>query len=311
MPIKDFVSLVKSDTAAKRALLKLRCKKGRLFCTACGSLKIRRHVAGRYRCRRCRYCFGLFTGTWWGRLRLPWRTSLWLLKLFELEVTAHQAARQVGVSYPTAHRAYLLFRRALLAHHRPQLLRREVEADESYFGGRRKGKRGRGAAGKIPVFGILERKGRVQVTVVPNVTAQTLLQETVKMVRRGTLVYTDKYKGYDTLAFCGYRRLAVNHQRRYARGKVHINGLEGFWSYAKGKLLKHHGVSPAYFPLYLFEMEFRYNQRREDLFVWFLKALLQPVEQLPAVLDKRGRKVRKGTTGKTAAGAACTQPAKG
>lgn len=293
MPIKDFVSLVKSDSAAKRALLKLRCKKGRLFCTACGSLKTRRHTAGRYRCQRCRYCFGPFTGTWWGRLRLPWRTSLWLLKLFELEVTAHQAARQVGVSWPTAHRAFQLFRRALLAHNRPALLQREVEADESYFGGRRKGKRGRGAAGKIPVFGILERKGRVQVTVVPNVTAQTLLHETVKMVRRGTLVYTDKYKGYNTLTFCGYRRLQVNHRRRFARGKVHINGLEGFWSYAKGKLLKHHGVAPAHFPLYLFEMEFRYNNRGTDLFALFLAALLKPVAPLPPALDKRRRRGRK------------------
>ena len=69
-----------------------------------------------------------------------------------------------------------------------------MEADESYFGGRRKGKRGRGAAGKVPVFGIIERKGRVWVQPVEDVSAETLLDATVRKVRRGSLVYTDKYK---------------------------------------------------------------------------------------------------------------------
>lgn len=74
--------------------------------------------------------------------------------------------------------------------------------DESYFGGRRKGKRGRGAAGKVPVFGILERNGTVKVEVVKNVTAQSLLNMTIKTVRRGSIVYTDKFRGYDALMFC-------------------------------------------------------------------------------------------------------------
>jgi transposase len=61
---------------------------------------------------------------------------------------------------------------------------------------------------------------------------------------------------------------------------VHINGLEGFWSFAKGKLHKYHGVSPEKFPLYLFEMQFRYNHRGQDLFRLILNALLQPVPEL-------------------------------
>jgi transposase len=97
------------------------------------------------------------------------------------------------------------------------------------------------------------------------------------MVKRGSLVYTDRWRGYDTLTFCGYRHLRVNKARRFSRGKVHVNGLEGFWSYAKGKLLKFHGVSPTKFPLYLYEMQFRYNHRHHDLFRLFLNALLQPV----------------------------------
>jgi transposase len=146
------------------------------------------------------------------------------------------------------------------------LLKGEVELDESYFGGRRKGNRGRGAFNKVPVFGILERNGVVKVEVVKNVKAETLLNLTVQTVRRGSIVYTDKFKSYDSLMFCGYRHLKIDHKKKFASGKVYINGVEGFWSYAKERLIKHHGVSKERFPLYLKEMEFRYNKRGESLF---------------------------------------------
>ena len=141
----------------------------------------------------------------------------------------------------------------------------EVELDESYFGARRKGKRGRGAAGKVTVFVILERAGRVWVTQVPDVTGETLLGLTVKTVRRGSIVYTDRFKSYDSLMFCGYRHLNLDHSKLFARGRVYINGLEGFWSFAKERLHKYHGISPGRFPLYLKELEFRYNHREEDI----------------------------------------------
>lgn len=128
-------------------------------------------------------------------------------------------------------------------------------------------------AGKIPVFGILSRKNKVFVEAVPNVTSQTLLSLTVKKVRRGSIVYTDKYKGYDALMYCGYKHLSVDHSSRFCHGKVHINGLEGFWSWAKERLFKHHGISPRWFPLYLKELEFRYNHRKDDLFLLLVKMM--------------------------------------
>ena len=280
MRIKAFQSLLKSDSRALRYLRKKRYKNGRVSCHACSCRTIYRLAEGRYRCSRCRYTFGLFTSTWFGLARIELGTWLWLIKLFELEVTALQAAAHTGVSYPTSLRVFTLIRRAILAQEQPRILRSEVELDESYFGGRRKGRRGRGAAGKVPVFGILERKGKVSVSVIPNVTGKTLLNETVRMVKRGSLVYTDKFRGYDALTFCGYRHLKVDHGKRFSRGRVHINGLEGFWSYAKGKLYKHHGVSPSKFPLYLYEMQFRYNHRNADLFDLILNALLKPVPDL-------------------------------
>jgi len=177
-------------------------------------------------------------------------------------------ASQMNLAYNTAYGAIQTIRYAILAHAEdgPDFLSGEIELDEAYFGGRRKGNRGRGAAGKVPVFGILERQGKVRVTVVQDVCAETLTNLTLKTVRRGSIVYTDKFRSYDSLMFCGYRHLKVDHNKRFASGKVYINGLEGFWSWAKERLIKYHGVSKTNFPLYLKELEFRYNHRYTDIF---------------------------------------------
>lgn len=280
--------MVRTAASARRALIKRREPRVWAACVACGARRPYGLADGRWRCRvrTCGYTFGVRTGTWAGLSRVPDATWLWLVKLFELELTASQAAVQTGVSYPTAHKAFMLLRRAVLATAEPELFRQEVEADESYFGARspKRGRgvpRGRGGTPfKTPVFGILERHGHVQVTVVPNCSAATLRDQTLRWVKRGTLVYTDRWKGYDTLTFCGYRHLRVDHQRHFSRGKVHINGLEGFWSYAKSKFLKHHGVSPQKFPLYLYEWQFRYNHRHEDLFTLFLAESLKLLPNL-------------------------------
>ena len=217
------------------------------------------------------------------RCRLAPRTWLWLIKLFELEVTALQAAGQAGVSYPTALRAFTTLRRAIAEPGRARAARRtRSKLDESYFGPSRSrryrgGPKGRGTRAKTPVFGVLERGGQVVVHVVPDVTADTLLDSTIKLVKRGSIVYSDEWRGYATLAYCGYRHLRVKHAHRFTHGKVHVNGLEGFWSYAKGKLIRHRGISPRYFPLYLYEMQFRYNHRRQELFPLLLAAVLKPV----------------------------------
>ena len=217
---------------------------------------------GRYRCSRCRYTFHDFSGRWINQGRLSCIQWLSLVKLFELEVSARKMASQIQLSYRAVYNAVMAIRWAILSHAEDAetLLGGEIELDESYFGGRRKGNRGRGAAGKVPVFGILERDGLVHVNVVPNVTAETLLGLTVKKVRRGSVVYTDKFKSYDSLMFCGYRHLKVDHGKYFSSGKVYINGMEGFWSWAKERLIKHHGVSKEYFPLYLSLFNAIYNQ---------------------------------------------------
>jgi transposase len=78
------------------------------------------------------------------------------------------------------------------------------------------------------------------VDIVRNVSAKTLLSNTIKKVRKGSIVYTDKWRGYDSLVFSGYKHLSIDHQKIFAKGKVYINGIEGFWSFAKERMAKHH-----------------------------------------------------------------------
>lgn len=274
MNIAEFSQIAGSKRRAHSFLLK-RCWKHAINCIRCGTRKIYRLSTGRYRCAVCGYTFSDFTGRWIGRLNIDVRQWLWIIKLFALELSARKISQQVGPSYPTVLKAVNMIRQSIVAHDSDTtgLLGGEVEADETYFGGKRKGPRGRGARNKTPVFGILERNGTVKVEVVPDVSAESLLGLTLKMVRRGSIVYTDKFRSYDSLMFCGYRHLKVDHSKRFVSGKVYINGLEGFWSYAKERLIKHHGVSKKRFPLYLKEMEFRYNHRNDDIFAIYVNYL--------------------------------------
>jgi transposase len=281
MDVKSFESLVKSENKARLYFVRLARKNSSIFCARCGSTKFYRIVGKRCRCKDCGYTFHELSGRWLNELNISYKIWLWIIKLFELELSAKRIGEQVGISYPTALKAVAIIRCSLLdTKHDPDLLTGEIELDESYFGGRRKGKRGRGAAAKVPVFGILERDGVVRVEAVKDVTAKTLLSLTIKTVRRGSIVYTDKYRSYDSLMFCGYRHLKIDHGKKFASGKVYINGIEGFWSYAKERLIKHHGVSKEKFPLYLKEMEFRYNHRGQDIFSLIGKNLVKLVPNL-------------------------------
>lgn len=118
----------------------------------------------------------------------------------------------------------------------------------------------------MPVFGILERGGKVTVEVVPDVKGDTFLELAIRNVKRGSLICPDRFRSYNGLVSYGFKHRRIDHGKRFANGIVYINGIEGFWSYAQERLMKNHGVNPARSPLYLKELEFRYNHRDRDLF---------------------------------------------
>ncbi len=84
----------------------------------------------------------------------------------------------------------------------------EVEVDESYFGGRRKGKRGRGAGGKIPVFGLLKRGGKVYTKIIPDASSATLCPIIERKVVPDSIVYSDCWKGYNALDISEFKTRA-------------------------------------------------------------------------------------------------------
>ena len=132
----------------------------------------------------------------------------------------------------------------------------EIEVDESYFGGKRKGKRGRGAARKIPVFGLLKRGGKVYTKIISDASGATLIPIIERKVVPDSIVYSDCWKAYNVSDFKHFR---INHSERFADAHNHINGIENFWNQAKRHLRKFNGVPKAQFGLYLKECEWRFN----------------------------------------------------
>jgi len=268
MDLKSFEFLLRDESSIKGYLVRACWKNYVCFCIRCKTRKIYRIRRDRYRCGQCGYEFSDFAGRWINKVKLPPRDWLWLIKLFELEISARKASQQLGISYPTVHKAFHLIRQSITAHSRngTALMDGKIEAKETYFEGRLEGPSIGSSKTKFPVFGILERKGLVKVEPLHGLSAEAVLNLTVKTVRRGSIVYTDRWGIYDALMFCGYKHFTVDRGRRFTQSDVHINGVDGFWSYAKERMSKFHGVSKEKFPLYLKEMEFRYNHRHESIF---------------------------------------------
>lgn len=202
-----------------------------------------------------------------------------ILRCFSDELTAVQAARQLGLNRNTIDRYYTIFRERIAAYQETQMqkLRGNIEIDESYFGSRHRGDpRGRSTAVKIPVVGILKRNGLVYTEIIPDAPKRTLMPIIARLVARSkSNVYTDKWKSYDGLVLSGYKHHRINHSKEFARSHNHINGIESFWSYVKRKMRKHNGIPRHKFPLYLKESEFRFNHRRENLFNLMQKVALK------------------------------------
>jgi len=214
-------------------------------------------------------------------LRL-WFYAMFLMASTRCGISAKQLQREIGVTYKTAWRMFHQIRK-LMDESGGGPFGGEIEADETYIGGKRTGQ-GRGPAGKTVAFGIVERHGRIVAEVVPDVKARTLLPILWKRVpaHKGTPVYTDELGSYNLLGKLGYAHGRVNHsQDEYVRGRAHTNTIDGFWSLLKrGVNGVYHSVSPKHLPAYIHEYAYRYSHRTDEtpMFVSLLAraAALQP-----------------------------------
>jgi len=223
-----------------------------------------------FSCQWCGHHIHPTVGTLFEKSRTP--LQLWFYAIFLFTTTRHgvsgkELQRQLGVTYKTAWRMGQMIRQHMAEIDGEDPLGgngKHVEVDETMVGGKRKGKRGRGAAGKTVVFGMLERDGEVMVKVVPNVRRATLQPLIVKNVTPETSVHSDEHAGYDGLEKKGYYPKRVNHSAGEYVGfdGASVNALENFWRHLKCSIKGTHiHVSPKYLERYAKEFEYRFNRR--------------------------------------------------
>src|SRR5438445_1684502 len=200
-----------------------------------------------------------------------WFYAMYLMTSTRCGISAKQLERELGVTYKTAWRMAHLIRNELMQQD-TAVMSGAVEADETYIGGRRRvGKGGRSGRPKpglthfVPVLGVVQRKGHVFATKVPDLAQATIYPHIEKRVLPATTIYTDEYGTYRGLTKRGYQHRRIQHKQNiYVSGDVHTNTIEGFWSLVKRGLGGvYHSVSAKYLDGYLNEYAWRYNHRED------------------------------------------------
>ena len=265
---KDFDQEFPTDDACLEWIKRHRWPKG-IHCVKCQ--KITKHHRVRSRpCYECDYCGHQVyptAGTIFHKSHTPlriWFEAIYRMASTRCGISAKQIQREMGVTYKTAWRMFHQIRDLLgedIAN-----LDGEVEVDETYIGGKKKGKRGRGAEGKSKVIGAVQRGGKVVAQVVPDVKRHTLVPFMARKVSPNATLFTDEFPTYDTIARIGYKHKRIDHHSKvYVNGNIHTNSIEGFWSLVKrGISGVYHSVSPQYLQSYVNEYAFRYNHRKAN-----------------------------------------------
>jgi len=200
-----------------------------------------------------------------------------LMKYFVAGSTARTAADLVGIHRNSAIRFFHKLREkiAIKQQDRIEQFCGNIELDESYFGGVRKGKRGRGAAGKIAVFGLLKRGGKVYTQIILDAKSNTLMPIIREKIEPDSIVYTDYWRGYNALDVSEFKHFRINHSALFAEKHNHINGIENFWNQAKRHMRKFNGIPRQHFSFFLKECEWRFNMGSPKQLLQDLKLILK------------------------------------
>ncbi len=255
-----------SEEKCREVLAQLRWPGG-VACIRCGSLHIRHTVSrNQYDCGSCGYQFSVTAGTMLHDSHLPlkkWFLAVYLMCESKKGISALQLKRTLGVAYRTAW--YLCHRiRAAMEEAYPMPLKGIVEIDETFVGGKVKGK-GRGYKGnKAIVVGAVQRQGKVVLQVVQARDRETLHGFIEQYTEGDTAAYfTDEWAAYDGIEDGDTRHETVNHSiEEWVRGDVHTNSVENVWSLLKRSILgAYHHISVKHLNAYLDELEWRFNNR--------------------------------------------------
>ncbi len=228
--------------------------------------KIYRYKNGKIlKCACCKKQFSVKTGTIYENSNIPlqkWFLTFYLISLSKKGISSIELSKTIGVTQKSAW--YLLQKVRYMLEHRKSRnqLRGTVEVDETYIGGKKRGKRGRGSENKTPVFGAVQRGGRLSITPVTDTKRKTLEPIIHRHIKKGTYINSDEWWAYTELS-SDYKHDVVNHGRKeYVRGNIHTNTIEGAWSHLKRSIMgTYHRPSRKHLSKYCAEFQFNYNNR--------------------------------------------------
>lgn len=281
---KQFQDEYSNDDACLEAIIQRRY--GDLDCCPnCGVASKLHRVKGRraYACQEGCHIYPC-TGTPFEHSSTPltlWFQAMYLFTATRNGVSAKKLQRQLGVTYKCAWRIGHELRKLMAARDKannPGQLKGHVEIDETYVGGKVKGKGRRYIGNKAIVMGMIERGGAFKGKTVNDNKKATLFPIVLENVELGTTINTDTLHAYKGLKKAGYRHKTLNHfEHEWARGIHHTNRIEGFWSHLKrGIKSTHASVSRKHLQKYVGEFAFRYNNRHApaDMFKRMLSQIV-------------------------------------
>jgi len=231
-------------------------KNGEIFCVRCKSKKYYKLAGNKYRCKKCKYTFHDFSGRWLSKIDINLRKWAVVLRSFCVNNTASQTAQELKISYPTTYKAFNVIRLAI-AQQSPdwQMLKGTLPFSESK----------KSILQQTPVFGIIESRGKVSTFFLPNFSIKALSKSRVKIFQSNQIFYTDRLEKYDYLLFYMSKNRMIFSRKNIEQGPRQSEFLD----YLVKELRKHYGISDDKFPLYLKEMEFRFNRKPPSHLDWF------------------------------------------
>lgn len=269
--IRDFFKRFPDDEACLNHIMEVRFGMKHV-CRKCGVEATFHRMTERraFACAACGDHVYPTAGTVFEDTRTPlqiWFYAIYLFTTTRHGVSGKELQRQLGVTYKTAWRMGMKIRELIGSVDNFDMLQGHMELDEAYMGGRRPGKRGRGAAGKTVVMGMKERGGKMRAEIIPNVKMDTLRNVVLRNVEKGAVVSTDELMSYGLLTSDGYQHGRVQHSAKEwanydyrTRETYSTNHVESFWKLFKHSVRSTHiHISSKYMDRYLAEFTFRSN----------------------------------------------------